>query len=185
MVTGKPPLVYLDSCILIASLKNEKRSDPAEMKGVKDLIKHIDEGKLNMITSALTKAEILRCTLSRDAQQKLDDVFKRRNVQVVETTHVIWDKTHDLRDHYKKEQLAGGPKTLSTPDAVHLATAVVYGADKFYTFDGKSSGGKARPLLPLSGNVAGHDLIIERPIGELDLFSQAPVEEEAEDDEEE
>jgi hypothetical protein len=49
---------------------------------------------------------------------------------------------------------------LSSPDSIRLATAIIFNAEEFHTFDG--SGGKKRngDLLPLSGNVAGHRLKI-------------------------
>ena len=46
---------------------------------------------------------------------------------------------------------------METPDSIHLASAILYEAEVFYTFDGE--GKKKRPtrakLLSLSGDVAG------------------------------
>jgi predicted nucleic acid-binding protein len=67
---------------------------------------------------------------------------------------------HDLRNHYAN---AGGNK-LKTPDAIHLATAILFRADEFHTFD--------EALIALSGDVAGHRLIVCKPVAknpELDL----------------
>jgi hypothetical protein len=47
-------------------------------------------------------------------------------------------------------------KKLSVPDTTHLATAIHYRVDALYTFDEDD-------LLPLNGNVAGHDLVICKP----------------------
>jgi transposase-like protein len=58
---------------------------------------------------------------------------------------------------------SGGSK-LKTPDAIHLASAILHRADEFHTFD--------ETLIALSGNVAGHKLTICKPIAknpELDL----------------
>jgi hypothetical protein len=79
----------------------------------------------------------------------------------------VWtQKSHpwpnDIRDHYTVRAAEFGGKTLSVPDAIHLATAVLYRVDEFHTFDmeGRS---KSLGLIPLSGNVAGHRLIICKP----------------------
>jgi hypothetical protein len=53
---------------------------------------------------------------------------------------------------------------LKSPDAIHLATAILYRADEFHTFDDQ--------LIGLSGNVGGHRLIVCKPetkSPELDL----------------
>jgi hypothetical protein len=53
---------------------------------------------------------------------------------------------------------------LGSPDCVHLATAIIYQADVFYTLDGGGKRGKANDLLPLNGNVAGYPLTIRKPL---------------------
>ncbi|HEX8165602.1 MAG TPA: PIN domain-containing protein [Beijerinckiaceae bacterium] len=69
---------------------------------------------------------------------------------------------HDIRDHYMARAAEFGGKTLSTPDAIHLATAILYRADEFHTFDNDGSA-KSLGLIPLSGNVGGHRLTICKP----------------------
>jgi len=49
---------------------------------------------------------------------------------------------------------------VTTPDSIHLATAIIWKVECFYTFDGKDKAKKARALLPLNGNVAGRSLAI-------------------------
>ena len=53
-------------------------------------------------------------------------------------------------------------KTISVPDAIHLATAILYRASEFQTFDGGGTG-KSLGLLRLSEKVAGHRLVICKP----------------------
>jgi hypothetical protein len=82
---------------------------------------------------------------------------------------------HDLRDHYAKVAPASGGKTLSVPDAIHLATAIHHRANEFHTFDNDGSS-KSLGLLPLSGNVGGHRLVICKPVAkspQLDLQKPA------------
>jgi hypothetical protein len=78
---------------------------------------------------------------------------------------------HDIRDYYIIRAQEHGGKTLSTADAIHLATAILYRADEFHTFDERGSA-KNLGLIPLSGNVGGHSLKICKPkatSSELDL----------------
>jgi len=69
---------------------------------------------------------------------------------------------HDIRDHYMARSAEFGGKTLSAPDSIHLATAILYRVTEFHTFDGDGSS-KSLGLLPLSGNVGGNRLIICKP----------------------
>jgi hypothetical protein len=61
---------------------------------------------------------------------------------------------HDIRDFYARRN--DGLPTLTTPDALHLATAIAYECAAFYTLDAKNRPDKNRSLLSLSGGlVAG------------------------------
>lgn len=66
----------------------------------------------------------------------------------------VSEKSHFIRDYYDQKGIK-----LSSPDTIQLATAIIFNAEEFHTFDGS---GKKRngDLLPLSGNVAGHKLKI-------------------------
>lgn len=158
-VTPKAALVYWDTCVFLSWLKAEVRP-VGEMEGVRELVAKIHTNEINMITSVLTRAEILRSTLSDKAKELLDGVMKRRNVEEEGTDFKIWNIAHDLRDFY--QNVNDGLPTLTLADAVHLATAIHFKADVFYTFDKKDQK-KRRALIPLSGNVAGHSLSIKEP----------------------
>ena len=83
---------------------------------------------------------------------------------------------HDLRDYYAERADQYGGKTLATPDALHVSTAILYRVDEFHTFDGGGLG-KSLGLLPLNGNIGGHKLVICKPLAttlELDLRRTPP-----------
>ena len=83
---------------------------------------------------------------------------------------------HDLRDYYSERADQYGGKTLATPDALHVATAILYRADEFHTFDGGGTG-KSLGLLPFNDNIGGHRLTICKPVAttpELDLRRTPP-----------
>lgn len=94
-----------------------------------------------------------------------------KRVNRVGMDNKVAQMAHDIRDHYAQRASANGGKILSVPDAIHLATAIIYRVDEFHTFDevGRS---KTLGLMPLSGDVAGHGLKICKPIAknpQLDL----------------
>ena len=62
-------------------------------------------------------------------------------------------------------------KSIRVPDAIHLASAILYEATEFHTFDGVRSGVNKGGLLTLDGNVAGHRLRICAPKAEQLQFS--------------
>ncbi|MEE9163001.1 MAG: PIN domain-containing protein [Candidatus Neomarinimicrobiota bacterium] len=157
------PLLYWDSCIFLAWLQNERDKGADVLAGIEEIVRYIHKNQAILITSAMTRAEVLRSTLTAKQVAVLDGVLQRRNVEVVETLGPVWDLAHDIRDHYKQLSQIGGPRTVSLPDAVHLATAINRGVDVFYTLDEKDRKDKPRALIPLSHNVAGRDLLIEKP----------------------
>jgi hypothetical protein len=95
--------------------------------------------------------------MPKAAKDQFNNLFKRRNVEWINHDERVSQLSHDIRDHYDQQ----GVK-LSSADSVHLASAIIYDADVFYTLDGSGKKKKGK-LLPLNGNVAGHRLRIEKP----------------------
>jgi hypothetical protein len=97
------------------------------------------------------------------------DLLKRLSKVGVDSK--IAGLAHDLRNYYSERADQYDGKTLCVPDAIHLATAILYRVDEFHTFDEKGSS-RSLGLLPLSGDVGGHRLKICKPEArnpELDL----------------
>ena len=123
-----------------------------------------DAGKKVLVTSVVTRMEILRSTLTKEQNGKYDLLFKRKSFQEMPIDKRVVAMAHDLRDFYQQQKAKDGLATLTTPDSIHLATAIVWKVECFYTFDAKDKAKKARALLPLNGNVAGHNLTIQKPL---------------------
>lgn len=120
---------------------------------------HIDlcqKNELVMATSVIAETEIFESSLSETQRDLLSDLFKRRNFRLIQVTRGISRIAHDIREHFRFNVHDGLP-TVSTPDAVHLATAVYLdGCREFYTFDAKDEPNKdgkkgRRGLLGLDG----------------------------------
>lgn len=165
-MSGSRPTIYADSCIFIAWLQNEIRK-PGEMEGVTGFVKAVDDNKVVLVTSTLIRTEVIN--LSDEQQNLLDRFTKRRNVQIKDPTNRVMELSGEIRAYYRalKEENRSDLPTLTTPDAIHLATAIYWECEKFFTFDEKDKPGGSRPkraLIPLNGVVAGkYQLEITKP----------------------
>ncbi len=162
-------ILYWDSSIFISWIKNENRPDPNDMAGVRDVIERLKKRDVKIITSAITQTEVAACNVGQLVMPLFDELLKRKNIQRIAVDIKIAHTARTLRDFYrnKPQELDEkgkviGEKTLSVPDAIHLATAILNKVDAFHTFDAKNGKGSLG-LLPLNGNVAGHNLVIEKP----------------------
>lgn len=148
-------IIYWDSAVFIAYFTQEATRTPEELAGIDQVVDAFDKGKCVLVTSMITKAELLPMKFSAENYARLSDLWKRKQFQPVEVTEAIIDLANEIRGFYA----AKGEKVPATPDSIHLATAIKSGVDVFQTFDG----GKKRGLLQMDGNVAGHHLAIQAP----------------------
>lgn len=160
MKTGKKRIFYWDANVFIAWLKGETYWPSNVIIGMTDVAREVSEGRAILCTSAVTKTEILQGTLTQEQKTKLADLMQRSNVVLIAADERITDRASAIREHYNTK----GNK-IKTPDAIHLATAILYKADEMQTMDGldTTGGDKKTKLLSLSGNVAGYDLLIVNP----------------------
>ena len=159
MKTGKRRIFYWDANVFIAWLKAETCWPASVTTGMNDVAREVTENRAILFTSALTSTEILQGTLTAEQKAKLASLMQRTNVQQVAADTRISDRASAIREYYNTR----GDK-IKTPDAIHLATAILYRADEMQTMDGlETKTGKKTKLLALSGNVAGYDLLIVNP----------------------
>jgi predicted nucleic acid-binding protein len=149
---GKPKY-YWDSCAIIAWLMGEKHA-AGELEGFEEIVKQVENGKAVLFTSALTKSEVLEGRMTPEQKETFSELFQRKNLVLVEITDRVLTLSKEIREWNPK---------ISTPDAIHLATAILYEADEFHTTDGGGKRKRPGDLLPLDGNVAGHNLKICTP----------------------
>lgn len=167
-MAGASPIYYWDTCLFLAWLKDETRKS-GEMDGVREVIARHKRREVRLITSTLTRIEVLESRIPAGVGNAFTDLLKRLTQLGMDTK--IAGLAHDLRDYYSKDTAVHGGKNLSSPDAIHLATAIHHRADEFHTFDCDGNA-KNLGLLPLSGDVAGHRLTICKPVArspQLDL----------------
>lgn len=136
------------------------------MEGVREQQARIDRGELHLTTSVVTLTEVLEGKQKPEAHERFQQLFQRRNVDFYEVNTRIARLAHDIRDYYRQRDHR--ERTLSTPDALHLATAIrVEDCNVMYTFDRKNKGDKLA-LLPLENPIAGrYRIAIQKPHAEL------------------
>lgn len=167
-MAGKEPIIYVDSCVFIAALTGEQRKGDESLH-VAGFLKELEAREAIAVTSALTKTEILSCTLTSQQQSVMDRLIRPPKTQIKDVSSPIMELTHEIRNFYQEERKSGRSNlpTIETPDAIHLATAIYYDCQALFTFDENDHpGGKnpKRALIPLSGLVAGrYPLTICKP----------------------
>ena len=177
MPIGKDYKVYWDTCIFLAWMSNEKR-DAGDMEGLAKIASLVERAEVTLITSTLTRAEILASKTPSEAMKRYDLLLRRSNVVPQNVDLSIAKLTSEIMDFYLNTDFE-----LLTPDAIHLATAIHYNADEFHTFDGVNPNQKPRNkdrykrtgLLFLDGNVAGKTLKIVRPSDDQFVLQYAPL----------
>src|SRR2546427_4003800 len=150
MKSGKP-VIYWDTCVFIAWLKEERdKWPPAIWQGIQDVADLAQIGQAILVTSTLIRTEVFLGTLTLEQKQKFAGILRRTNAQEVAPHMRITDRASAIREKHK----------IKTPDAIHLATAILYDVDEMHTMDGWHADGKRDGLLALSGNVAEYKLLI-------------------------
>lgn len=155
------PLVYWDACVFISWLKGEQRPG-TETTDLNSVAADIHSGHLRMVTSVETLNEVLEGDLSPEDNKRFLQLFDRSNISMAIKDHRVGFKARELRDYYKSRRADPGDPILCSPDATHLATAIIYNAVEFHTFDGTGNR-RCLGLLPLTGNVGGYPMRVCKP----------------------
>jgi predicted nucleic acid-binding protein len=148
-MTGKE-LNYIDSAIYIAWVRSEDR-------GEGDVIHAITNKQIIPVGSVIVRTEVLTLKLSAEKREILERVLSPPQLQLKSVTIRIADLAREIREYYANE-IAGGRKELpaiTTPDAIHLATAIYFKCQRFITLDGVKKSKNPSKLLLLNGSVAG------------------------------
>ncbi len=156
MSRSSKQLHYWDSCAFLALLKNEADY----IDECRSVIKAAKDGKVTIVTSALTFIEVIKLEkgkpkLSKDVEEKIRAFFKHEWIYIYDVNRKIGELARDLMWQYEG---------LKPKDATHVATAVRAKVDVLETFDDG--------LLKLSGKVGNPLLPIRRPYfpNQLELF---------------
>lgn len=111
------PKFYWDANLFLAWITNEKRKK-GEMEGLAEVTAMVTGREALIITSVMTRVEVLESTLSTNQANMFDNLFKRRNVKMVDTTGPIALLAHKIRDFYLQKG-----KDLKVPGLSPWATS--------------------------------------------------------------
>ena len=156
---SNPRLLYWDSCIFLAWLKDEERAE-GEMAGLISIVREVEKKNFSVITSVITIAEILTGRSGEGVVTEFRKLFQRSNFQMINVDERIAAKASEIRKHYIEKAEREKGSSIRFADSLHLATAITLEVSRFHTFDGSH---EKRGLLDLNGDVAGYPLVIEKP----------------------
>ncbi len=157
MKAGKK-VVYWDTPVWLAWLLGERQWPETVLAGIEDVVLNLESGKLKLLTSSITRSEVLQGRLTTEQKNLWTSIMRRSDVSAIAADDRVNDRSAAIREYHQSR----GVKIL-TPDAIHLATAVLYKADEFQTMDGLDKSGKPKRLLALNGDVGGYPLFITHP----------------------
>lgn len=120
-------VVYLDSCVFLAWLKNE----PRRADIISQLFDDAHLGNIKFLTSTLTIAEVLNL---QGAQSPIP-VEKREAVRNLFRNEWIVPKGLSRRIAELSQELVWA-HGVKPKDGIHIATAIIWGVPQVYSYDG-------------------------------------------------
>jgi len=122
MATARKEVIYWDACVFISWLENKQDTNDE----ILHLVEKVESGKAGILVSTLIRLEVLPNKRPFEADRKFRDFLRRKDqVEEVAVDFTVIEAAKEIR-----------VKTnISTPDAIHIATANVHGAQTFYTYD--------------------------------------------------
>ena len=147
-----------DTCVLIAWIREEADKPLADISAV---VEQIDDGRVNLILPVTCYSELLESRFTPDQLKSIDEWMKRSNIVLANTTQIVAQKARDIRS--KALTKKPHPVSIKQPDAIVMATAIVFDADVLHTFDEKMlnlggseilEGLKVTPPMDISGQRA-------------------------------
>ena len=131
-MSGKMPVVYWDTNVLLAYCKQEKKHGEDILSAIDEIVQEIESKVIHLATSTLSLAELVRGKPNNDQIQIINSVFLRTNTHLIDTNQIIAELAGDI---YCK--IGSNSKTkLTIPDCIHLASALYFKCEVFYTLDG-------------------------------------------------
>ena len=130
----KIPLICWDSCIFLAWFKKETDKD---LDAIEHYLRQVSDGKLNLLVSAISYAEVLDNTSTKSTVGSQFRLFvKRPNVVMANVDERVGLLAAEIREATLLALAAGKiSQGIKIPDALVAATAVRYKALEIHTYD--------------------------------------------------
>ncbi|CAJ2376631.1 MAG: PIN domain-containing protein [Gammaproteobacteria bacterium] len=135
-------LICLDTCILIDWARDRNGKNSEKTRAMESMLESAQSGACRLCASTLVYPEILESKMSVAEMKKFHKfIGESEKMKIIPVDTGIAKKAQEIRSRYPKKTKK--EKTIETPDAVHLATAIALEAKVFHTDD--------RKLLALDG----------------------------------
>lgn len=148
--------IYWDSCTWLGLINEEEHKWP----GCEHIISEAFKGNVEILVSTITLAEVYKTKcdapykmIAEENDMAIEDFFNQPFIVIASVDEEVAVRARGLLRYYSD-------KGMKKPtDAIHLATAIMYGAEEMHTFDGSD-------LLCLNGHIKndeGKVLVIRKP----------------------
>ena len=162
------PLIYWDTCIFFAWIKQESVWPESVTKGIEQTIERAYAQQLVILTSVVTLTEVLQSQLKPEDKERYRKIFGHPHLQLMDADRRVCSRAADIRQFYDTRVFdASGNRVsgsfMSLGDSLQLATAIQFRVDEFQTLDGSGKRQHRIDLLKLNGSVANIRLVIVQP----------------------
>jgi predicted nucleic acid-binding protein len=118
-----------DSNVILGWLGGEAS---APLDDIQLVIDELDSGKAVLLVPVTAYSEVLEAKHTPNQMVQFKKFLERSNVVVADVTQAIAEKAGQIRSR----GLEAKPKRkIATPDAIFIATAIIYRADAFHTLE--------------------------------------------------
>ena len=122
----KDDLICWDSSVLISWLRGDEDAD--RNRATRAVVQHVESGTSRLVVSTLLYVEVLESRMPAGAIEQFKKFMQnRRMIEIIAVDIRVAEKAQAIRNI--------SSRNLKTPDAVHIATAILSGAKLFHTFD--------------------------------------------------
>ncbi len=124
----KNKIICWDSSVLISHLGGDGDKNLERQPIIESVISMADRGDYKLLISTLLYVEVLDTSIQSQDIDRLDRFMQnRKRVITMAVNFDVAKKAQSIRNQISPR--------LKTPDAIHIATAIVGGASVFHTFD--------------------------------------------------
>jgi predicted nucleic acid-binding protein len=156
-MSSKRALIYWDSCVFIDAIQQTQ----GRYLDLRPILTEAENGRVLIVVSAVGLAEVNHLSGSEDTiteqAERIRHFFESDFIECWPADRsVAEDAAAICRQH-----------GIRPADAIHVATALQAGCERFHTYDGQWRGGKAKRkkpyLLDFDGKIGNPPLVIETP----------------------
>lgn len=120
------PLICWDSDILIHWISYDGTGYSDEMQPIKSVVDYVKNNSCKLAVSTLVYAEVLEGKMTKEEMERFRNFMRNKTMIQSRVVDIpVAEKAGEIRSR----------SNIKTPDAIHIATAIVIGAESFHTFD--------------------------------------------------